>query len=194
MPFINNHWKKAAEAIKHGELAVIPTDTLYGIVASARDHLAVARLYRVRFRNPSKPCVILCASVSDIATLGINIDDSTKNILKQIWPNQASVILPSPNKKFSYLHRNSGSIAFRIPKNKNLRAFLKVTGPLLAPSANLEGKPPAQTIKEAVKYFGDQIAVYVSGKVATKPSTLITTKNGKIKILRQGAWRVPKNL
>ena len=64
----------------------------------------------------------------------------------------------------------------------------KINTPLIAPSANLEGKPPPKNIQEAVDYFGDKIDLYVdSGEIENeKPSTIVKIENGEIKILREG--------
>jgi len=191
---MNKVWQKAVGPIKKGEIAVIPTDTIYGIVASARNRLAVNKFYRVRGRDSKKPCIILCSSVTDLKSLGVKIDFETKKLLSQIWPNPVSVILPCPNKSFSYLHRGTKTLAIRIPKSPKLREFLKKTGPIIAPSANPEGKPPAKNVGEAKSYFGDSAGVYVKGEISGKSSTLVKIEGGKIKVMRKGAWKGLKRL
>lgn len=188
-------WEKAVKLIKKGEIAFIPTDTIYGIVGSALNKNAVRNIYKIRGRNLKKPCIVLCSSIADLPKLGINIDASAdKKLLLKIWPNSVSVILPCTAEQMKYLHRGMKTLAFRIPKNKLLRNFIKKTGPIIAPSANPEGKPPAKNIKEAKGYFGNKVGVYVKGKVGGKPSTIVSLTGGKIKILRKGAWKVPRKL
>ena len=93
--------------------------------------------------------------------------------------------------KFRYLHRGKNAVAFRLPADVALRRFLKKTGPLIAPSANFESEPPAKTIKETQKYFGDKIDFYIDGgKLKSKPSTLISIKNDKIHVIRTGAANI----
>jgi L-threonylcarbamoyladenylate synthase len=100
-------------------------------------------------------------------------------------------IRPSAVKKFRYLHRGTGAIAFRLPKPAALRSFIKKTGPIVAPSANFEGEPPARNLKEAKGYFGDRVAFYIdAGRLVSKPSTLISIVNEKVVVLRQGATKV----
>ena len=192
---MNISWNKAVLAIKKGDIAVIPTDTIYGIVASAGNQKAVAELYRIRGRNPKKPCIMLCSAISDLSNLGIDIDAlGGVGLLSKIWPNPVSVILPCSNKSLVYLHRGTKTLAIRIPKNKKLRDFLKKTGPIIAPSANPEGEAPAKNIKEAKCYFGGKVGVYIEGKVSKKVSTIISLIDGQFKMIREGAWRVPKNI
>ncbi|NMB92179.1 MAG: Sua5/YciO/YrdC/YwlC family protein, partial [Parcubacteria group bacterium] len=66
------------------------------------------------------------------------------------------------------------TLAFRLPADKNLRKLLEKTGPLVAPSANLEGLPPAKNIIEAKRYFEDLPDLYIDGQeISGKPSKLI---------------------
>lgn len=179
--------KELEQVLKSGGVAVIPTDTMYGIVGSALSKSTVERIYRVRERDPRKPLIILVNSIENLKDLGIK--NIPTNILKTLWPNKISVILPCKSKKFEYLHRGTNKLSFRIPDHAGLRALLKKTGPIVAPSANPEGKAPAKTIKEAENYFGTQVDIYVDQKkLKDVPSTIIEldTKS-KISLVREGA-------
>lgn len=178
---------KNQKVLQSGGVGVLPTDTLYGLVASAFSKKAVARIYKLKKRNSRKPLIILIGSFRDLARFGVKPDAKTKKILQKVWPGKVSVILPCRNKKFRYLHRGTNTVAFRLPAKKSLRAFLAKTGPLVAPSANLESKPPACVIREAKKYFGDKVDFYADGgKLRSLSSTLITIKNGRIVVKRRG--------
>ena len=168
---------KLFEVLKRGGVAVMPTDTIYGIVGSALKRKTVERIYRVRRRSPKKPFIILISSARDIAKFGIRHDARVKLFLDNVWPGPVSVILPCPSPKFRYLHRGTKTLALRVPKPAALRALLKKTGPLVAPSANIEGKLPARTVGEALRYFGTRVDVYVSGRSKrSAPSLLIEIK------------------
>jgi L-threonylcarbamoyladenylate synthase len=100
-----------------------------------------------------------------------------------------SVILKAPDNNLEYLHRGTKTLAFRIPKKDNLIKLIeKLNLPLIAPSANPEGLPPAKNIQEAIEYFGNKIPIYVDeGKVKEdKPSTIVKLSNGNIEFLRIG--------
>lgn len=183
--------KKIIKTIFQGGVGVLPTDTLYGLVGSAFSKKAVARIYRLKKRNSKKPLIVLIESLSDLARFGVGPDKKMFKILQSIWPGKISVILPCRNKKFRYLHRGLNTIAFRLPALKNLRALLKKTGSLVAPSANLEGKPPAKTIREAKKYFGDAVDFYIDGgTLRSLPSTLIAIQHGRVVVKRRGITSV----
>ena len=179
---------RSAEILKNGGVGIIPTDTIYGIAGSALNKKTIERIYKLRKRSLKKPMIILIGSVNDLKLFGIKIGPKIKKILSRVWPNKVSVILPCKNKKLSYLHRGSGSLAFRLPKNKKIADFLKKTGPLAAPSANWEGCKPSETIKEARKYFEDKVDLYIDlGIKKSRPSTLIKIDNGKVRTIREGA-------
>ena len=158
-----------AERIKQGEIGVIPTDTIYGIVCSAFNENSVEKLYKIRKRNKDKPMIILIGSVNDLKLF--NIDAIVKN-----WPEKTSIVFDCND--FEYLHRGKKSLAFRLPHNKDLIDILKISGPIVAPSANIEGGKPAENIKEAKSYFGDKIDFYLDvGTIKSKPSRIIYSNN-----------------
>ncbi|MDO8429931.1 MAG: L-threonylcarbamoyladenylate synthase [bacterium] len=179
--------KKIEGILLRGGIGVLLTDTIYGLVGSALSKMAVERIYKVRKRNSKKPFIILISSVKDLNYFGVKLDQKTKALLKKIWPGPVSVILPCSSGKFYFLHRGTKILAFRLPKLNWLRNLLRKTGPLVAPSANPEGLPPAKTIKEAKKYFGNEADFYVNGgQQAALPSSLVRFKNGQILIEREG--------
>lgn len=183
--------KDIVAIVKRGGVGVLATDTLYGIVGSALSKKAVTRIYRLRKRNLKKPLIILIASMRDCARFDVTIDRQTKKLLNAVWPGKVSVILTCPSKKFAYLHRGTQTLAFRVPANIRMRRFLKKTGPLVAPSANIEGMPPAITISEAKRYFGKEADFYINtGKRTSAPSTLVAIEGGHIVIKRQGSAKI----
>lgn len=176
-----------------GGVGVLPTDTLYGLVASALDEKAVERVYELRKRTPSKPMIILIYSPGDLKKFGINVDFKKAGILEKVWPGKVSVVFDCELQKFVYLHRGKNTLAFRMPKPRWLRELLSQTGPLVAPSANFEGEKPARTIDEAKKYFSDSVDFYVDfGPLDSKPSTIIKFEGGGPRVLREGAVNFPK--
>lgn len=181
---------KLIKTLKNGGIAVIPTDTIYGIVGSALNPKTVERIYKLRKRALGKPMIILILSLEDLKKFDIKLTQKQKEFLQKNWPNPLSVILPVKEEKFKYLHRGKNSLAFRMPKNKNLLKILSEVGPLVAPSANFAGGKPAENISEAKEYFGDSVAIYLDGgQISSEPSTLVTWEDDSIKILRQGSFK-----
>jgi len=148
------------------------TDTIYGILASALNERAMKKLSRLRRHDTKKPFIILIGAVEELTKFGIELTPAQKEQIEKLWPGPVSVIL--------------GHQAFRLPASPELQEFLKATGPIAAPSANLPGEPPATTVAEALAYFGTEIDLYVdSGKVIGNPSTLVSLdENGDLTMLR----------
>ena len=173
--------EKAVEVLKNGEIVVAPTDTLYGMLTDATKEEAVRRLYNIR-RPSGKPFLILLPDETWINKLCLELPKEYESLLKV---EGLTLILETTCDKFSYI--NKGSLAVRIPRKGFIKELLKTFAkPVVAPSVNPEGKKPAETISEAVKYFGEKVALYVdAGEIKGEPSTILDLKEG-IKIVREG--------
>lgn len=177
--------KNLVKILRSGGIALIPTDTTYGVVGSALRSETVNEIYRLRKRNLAKPFIILIAARKDLKKFGITPTETQKKILEKVWPGPTSVVVKAPEEKFSYLHRGKNTLCFRVPAKKSLRALLRKTGPLVAPSANPEGHKVARTAAEARAYFGEHVALYQNGGViTTAPSKIIDITGGLEKVLR----------
>ncbi|HID79098.1 MAG TPA: Sua5/YciO/YrdC/YwlC family protein [Aquifex aeolicus] len=173
------------EFLKKNFPVVLPTDTLYGICADALTPEAVEKVYHAKWRNPSKPLIVLVYSPFQIEEFfGIKPTKEVLNILNYKKP--ISLLLPV--KGFEWVSRGSGLIAFRWVKEGFIKKFLQTyKRPLVAPSANWEGFPPAKDIFQAFFYFGNWVSVYYDGGVLKGlPSALLKLEGKKAKILRRG--------
>ena len=170
-----------------GEIAVMPTDTVYGVVARAVDPEAVARLYQLK-RRENKPGTLIAASVEQLVQLGIERQYVTQ--VQRFWPGPVSIIIPC-GPRLEYIHQGKASLAVRIPSDKAVIAVLEKTGPLVTSSANQPGEPPATTVAEAIAYFGNDVTWYEDGGVVNgEPSTVVRVEDGAIVVIRQGAGKI----
>lgn len=170
-----NFWQdeNILKTIASGGVVVMPTDTIYGIVCSALDEVAVNRVYEIRNRAPEKPCIILISDFSEVQKFGVVLSPEQVNKIAQ-FSGPVSVVLDCLKEKFAYLHRGTKTLAFRVPTQPALRDLLSKTGPLIAPSANIEKFPQSESIEDAKAYFGDKVNLYIdAGPVVSKPSRVI---------------------
>ncbi len=182
------------DALRAGKVAVMPTDTIYGIVCRAADETAVKKIYEIRQRAPAKPCIILIGDLAELERFSIRLSPEEKRKLKEYWlapsgiegSGPVSIILDCLDDKFSYLHCGTRSLAFRIPASPELRNLLIYTGPLIAPSANVEGAEPAKNIAEAKNYFGGKVDLYIDGgEISGPPSRVIQlNRDGSVSVIR----------
>lgn len=173
--------ERAVEELKKGNLVVAPTDTIYGILADARNEKAVKKLYRIR-RPSGRPFIVLLPSEEWIEKMCLEIPEGLRSLLKI---EGLTLVLPKRCGRYDYI--NKDSLAVRIPKKGIVKEILKrLKGPVVAPSANPEGRKPARTAEEAKRYFGNAVSLYVDGGVVEgEPSTILSLING-IQILREG--------
>lgn len=181
--------EQAAARLFAGGVGVLPTDTIYGIVARAADKQAVAKLYRLK-RREHKPGTVIAASVEQLIVLGL--DEQTVRAISHLWPNSLSIIIKA-DPSLSYLDQGLGDLAVRVPKDQRVHDLLARTGPLVTSSANHPGKTPASTVAEAQTYFGDQVDFYVDGgDLSGRPSsTIVRATEEGLELIREGAVVIP---
>ena len=183
--------KQVSALIQTGQVGVIPTDTVYGLVTAASNKQAVAKLYALKSRE-HKPGTIVAANIEQFITLGFKT-----RYLKAVegyWPNPVSVIIPA-EPGMEYLHLGLFSLALRVPDYQPLTELLLHTGPLLTTSANHPGEKPAENVSEAENYFGDKVDFYVDGGDLSgrMPSTVMRVIDDEIEVIREGAVKINAN-
>lgn len=172
-----------------GAVGVMPTDTIYGLVASARDADAVAKLYRLKERE-RKPGTVIAASAEQLVELGV--DEMTIRLLSPLWPAPLSVEVTIGD-HLTHIHQGTGHGAFRVVADETVRALLAKTGPLLTTSANMPGMEPAGNLTEAQGYFGGSVDFYVDGgEVRNRPPSTVARLHpgGKLELVRQGSAKI----
>jgi len=179
--------EKLIKVLRGNGVAIMPTDTIYGLFGRAENKETIDRIYNLKKRAPEKPCIILIGDIKELEKFSVSLSEEQKNKLEKYWPGSVSVILDCPSDSFAYLHRGTKTLALRIPNLPSLRDLLLKTGPLIAPSANPEGLLPVEDIAKAKEYFGDSVDIYIDGgKISGKASKLIKLlKDGSIIILRE---------
>ncbi|HVQ43620.1 MAG TPA: L-threonylcarbamoyladenylate synthase [Candidatus Saccharimonadia bacterium] len=177
-------WQEAAERLARGEVGVIPTDTLYGIVGSALKPATVERIYALRKRELDNPMIVLIGDWTDLDRFHAVLPPQARALLERVWPGPVSVVVPVADAGWQYLHRGKQSIAFRMPAKPELLALLKQAGPVVAPSANLAGETPSVTVAEAQAYFGDEVFYVDEGRLENSASALVDARTDPPRILR----------
>lgn len=175
--------------LKAGAIGVIPTDTVYGLVAKASKRTAIERMYKVKER-PSQPGTTIGASIGQFDDLGFPYIPLAR--ANHYWPASLSVIVDA-TEVADYLKVDRDSLPLRIPNSSDLLKLLASTGPLMTTSANHPGAPTATNIKQAMAYFGDSVDFYVNvGDLGDRPpSTIIGfDEKGKIIVYRDGAVKI----
>jgi L-threonylcarbamoyladenylate synthase len=174
--------------LSDGAVGVLPTDTVYGLVAAAGNEQAVSELYGLKSREKN-PGTLIAANINQLVELGI--PRRYLKAVEQYWPGPVSVIVPT-EMNLGYLHLGKFSLACRVPDDEKISQLLEKTGPLITTSANHPGETTATVLKQAEKYFDDQVDFYVDGGDLSKreASTIIRIVDDAVEVVRQGAVKI----
>lgn len=179
----------AVEALQRGELAVLPTDTVYGIAADAFNPIAVGRLLEAKGRGRDMPTPVLVPSARTIEGLADVVPQAARDLVEAFWPGALTIVLRHAATLAWDLGDTKGTVAVRMPLDRVALAVLERTGPLAVSSANRSGMPPATDVEEAVSQLGTSVDVYLDGGPSgdSMPSTIVDLTGDVPKVLRLGA-------
>lgn len=182
-------YRLALDYIKKGELLVLPTDTIYGLLADALNEKAVEKIYLLKERERSKHLLLQVANIEDISIFVKNFSEYNKLKIQNIYNEYpTTIVFNDIYDKFNYLHNGTSTLGIRIPSvNDEYLKFLQKSGPVISTSANTAGQVNAKNIYEAKKYFGEKVSYYLDGgEIINNPSRVVQVdKDGNIsKIIR----------
>ena len=174
--------------INNGELAIVPTDTVYGIIADATNEEAIKKVYMAKRRSFSKPLIIMVSNIEMLKKYVKNISDVEKRLIEKYWPGRLTILFKR-NNKISDLLTNSGDyIGIRLPDNKELCKLMNMLNkPLVSTSANISDNMTITEISMLEDELKNSISYIVDGGILDDlPSTLIKVEDEKIIFLREG--------
>ena len=179
----------AARAVQSGQVVVLPTDTVYGIVCDAFDAAAVTAVLAAKGRGREMPPPVLVPNPRTVDGLARSVPSYVQHLIQQFWPGALTLVLESQPSLTWDLGETNGTVALRMPDHEIALALLGQAGPMAVTSANLTGRPPAQTVAEAQEQLGASVAVYLDGGPASGgPASTILDCTGEVPLtLREGA-------
>ena len=185
---------EAAASLRKGDLAVIPTDTVYGLAADAFSPPAVTGLLTAKGRGRLIPPPVLVGTVRAATALVEDLSASGKDLIDEFWPGALTLVLRANRNLIWDLGDTKGTVAVRMPLHELALELLKETGPLAVSSANRSGAPPATTAADAEAQLGEAVAVYLDGGPcsADVPSTIVDLTGVVPKLLRRGVISVAR--
>ncbi|MBF4599823.1 threonylcarbamoyl-AMP synthase [Frigoribacterium sp. VKM Ac-1396] len=158
--------RMARGAIGRGELVVLPTDTVYGVAADAFDPTAVQRLLDAKGRGRQSPPPVLIKGQETLAALTDRVPEVVRPLLDEFWPGPLTVIFRAQASLSWDLGETRGTVALRVPSHRIALELLEETGPLAVSSANLTGRPAAESAGDARRMLGDSVSVYLDDGLA----------------------------
>jgi len=178
---------RVVNALREGEVVVIPTDTVYGLACLPRLPEAVAKVFLLKERPGDKALPVLGDGLGALEAVA-TFDERATELARRFWPGPLTLVLPRAS-SFTYDlgGDDHATVAVRVPLNRVALELLGETGPLATTSANRSGEPPATSAAEARDIFGDDVVAYVDGGPCRGSPSTVLSLVGPPRVLREGA-------
>jgi L-threonylcarbamoyladenylate synthase len=180
----------AVGAIRDGKLAIVPTDTVYGLATTPYTEVAVRGLYLAKGRAEQQPTALVVRDLDLLLKCLPELRGGQERVALALLPGPYTLILPNPARRFPWLAGSRPeTIGVRIPALAGAaHDLLTRVGALVATSANLPGGPDPQTLDEVPAQLRAAAAALVDGgALPGTPSTVIDLTGPEPLVLREGA-------
>ena len=180
--------EKAIATLKAGELAVLPTETVYGIFADATNEAAVQKLYAVKGRPVEKALNMNVSDYDTILKFSVHQPAYLEKLVQTFLPGPLTIILEASPEVPEWIHVGKTTVGFRMPSISATQEVIKSLGVLVGPSANLTGSPSPRFYSDLTSDILDKAAVALQDdSISGLDTTILDLSGDKPKILRQGA-------
>ncbi|WP_411338808.1 L-threonylcarbamoyladenylate synthase [Sphingopyxis sp. J-6] len=189
-PYGSEAISRAAALVARGQPVAVPTETVYGLAADARDSGAVARIYAAKGRPDFNPLIVHVPHLAAAEKLGV-FGAAERALAAAFWPGPLTLVVPRTHDcpVASIATAGLGTIAIRVPGHRAMQALLVATGaPLAAPSANASGKVSPTRAAHVLASLDGRIALVIDDGATTAgvESTIARVSDGVVEMLRPG--------
>jgi L-threonylcarbamoyladenylate synthase len=166
--------EKAAGALRSGKVALVPTETVVGLVAAES---GLPRVREIKGRDADKPIALLCTSAEEAFALAANVPPLAVKLADLYWPGPLTLVLDLPSGE---------TIGLRVPAGNAVRELIEAYGgPLYATSANLSGEPARAAPEEVDPHVLEAADIIVRGeKGSGQASAVVDLSRGSVQLLR----------
>lgn len=166
--------KEAAAALRGGQVALVPTETVVGLVAA---ETGLSRVREIKGRDADKPIALLCASAAEAFKLAENVPPLAMKLAEIYWPGPLTLVLDLPGGR---------TIGVRVPAGRSVQELLSAYGgPLYATSANLSGERDARYVDEVDPRVSFAVDVVIEGEAGSgEASAVVDLSGGRVRLLR----------
>ena len=180
----------ASEILKSGGIVAVPTETVYGLAASAYSDDAIKSVFTAKGRPQDNPLIVHIASIDMLNDIARDIPDVAYECAKAFWPGPFTMVLPKGDKIAGSVSAGLDTVAVRFPSDKTICDIILKSGlPLAAPSANTSGRPSPTTASHVIEDLDGKIDAVVCGNDSSVgvESTVVSLVGEKPRLLRPGA-------
>lgn len=187
---------RAAALLRAGGVAVLPTDTLYGLTAAVAHPAAIERIFEIKGREATKQLPVFVADVAAARTLARNWSPLADALAQAFWPGGLTIVVEAADSVPNCLTRGGTTIGLRCADHRVSQAVVSGCGPLAVTSANRSGEPPALSAADALLALGADVDLVLDD--GPSPGTLASTvvrvrdthgddSGSWLEVLREGA-------
>ena len=180
--------ERLVEVINNGNIAVVPTDTVYGIIGDATNIDVIHKVYEVKKRDYSKPLILMVSSIDMLEKYVLEVNDIEKKLIDRYWPGKLTILFKKNNNVDDLITSGSNLVGIRYPDNKELNELMdKLNKPLISTSCNISSKEVITSIDMLEEDISKHVSyVYDGGILSDTSSTIARVNDGKIEIIRDG--------
>ena len=196
---------RAVQTLAEGGLVVFPTETVYGIGASARNTSGIQKLTNVKERSQDSPFTLAIKSAEEAFDYVPQMGRMAERLARRCWPGPITLVVGPENGEAkrgepSGLIRQlpesvrqavapNGTVGLRVPAHDVVLDVLRMlAGPIALTSANRSGQPAAVSAEQAIEFLGDSVDLVLDDGRSRygQPSTVIRATGGEYHCLREG--------
>ena len=181
---------QAASILKAGGIVAIPTETVYGLAASAFDDDAIKKVFLAKGRPQNNPLIVHISDFDMINEVARDIPDTAKTLAEKYWPGPLTMVLEKRDAVAKSVSCGLDTVAVRMPASKTAREIIRLSGvPLAAPSANISGRPSPTKAQHVLDDLDSKVDGIVIGEdcAVGVESTVVSLCTRPPRLLRPGA-------
>ncbi len=179
----------AVEALRRGEAVGLPTETVYGLAADARNREAIARVFALKGRPLHHPLIVHLPAALPLIEWAADVPAAAYRLAEAFWPGPLTLVLRRHPAVLDAVTGGQSTIALRVPAHPVAQAVLQAFGDgLVAPSANRFGHLSPTTAAHVRNEFGDALPVVLDGGACTVgvESSIVDLSGATPRLLRPG--------
>lgn len=187
---------EAAALLRAGGLVALPTETVYGLAADARDEAAVHRLFATKGRPADNPLIVHVADVAGLEAVARYVTPLARRLAARWWPGPLTVVVAAAPDLPSVTTGRLDSVAVRVPAHPVALAVLRASGlALAAPSANRSGRPSPTTAAHVVADLGDAVDLVLdAGPSPLGVESTVVDARGEVPVVLRAGWVTAEEL
>ncbi len=190
--------RRAVKALTDGQLVAFPTETVYGLAASALVPEAVERLSQGKRRPQNKPLTLAVSGAAQALDWVPDMSPLGRRLARRCWPGPVTLVFGAAAEQglASRLPDSvrqrvcpTGTLGLRVPAhNAILQVLRRLPGPLVLTSANRSGEPAATSAEQVLQVLGDEVALVINDGPSRygNASTVVQVNGNRWQILRAG--------